>query len=433
MTSVDAIPQLMGYQCDATKTSPQIAGRGLVVPKTDRWNEQRHKSSVVTAMLTTLSGSGSTMANRIKAARQELRWSQSRLIAELERVASRKGVALPSRETLKSRVSRWENNHAKPDDFYRELLREALGLDDVELGFVEAPVDLGASAAEELRAKLSLTEVADESLLAALRAQTEAIRRQDRQFGAGALLEQMRGHVNNLEHHLTVAVFEQRRQPLAWELADAAALAGWQALDVGAIDQAWRFFTTASQAAQQAGDEALYAFARLEQAHVLRELAQPQSAADLAQEVWRRNEGRVPEVMRCWMAAATSEMLAEGGASSTALDQLNAAESEADALETDDRPPYLVFNATHLDRWIGHILEILGDPAAEARLRQADAEMDGTFTRASASLKLDLAGTVMRRGEREEAKVLITEAELLARRVGSRRQLSRASRLRATT
>ena len=373
------------------------------------------------------------MANRIKAARQELRWSQSRLIAELERVAARKGVALPSRETLKSRVSRWENNHAKPDDFYRELLREALGLDDMELGFVEATVDLGASAAEELRAKLSLDHAADDSLLEALRAQTEAIRRQDRQFGAGALLEQMRGHVNNLEQHLTLAVFERSRQPLAWQLADAAALAGWQALDLGAIDQAWRFFTTASQAAQQAGDEALYAFARLEQAHVLKEVAQPQAAADLAQEIWRRSHARVPEVMRCWMAAATSEMVAEGDDEDEAMDLLRAAEADADVLATADRPPYLVFNATHLDRWIGHILEILGDPAAEGRLRQAAAEMDGTFTRASASLKLDLAGTVLRRGERDEAKALIAEAEVLARRVGSRRQLSRVSRLRATT
>ena len=172
----------------------------------------------------------------------------------------------------------------------------------------------------------------------------------------------MRGHVNNLEQHLTLAVFEQRRQPLAWQLADAAALAGWQALDLGAIDQAWRFFATASQAAQQAGDEALYAFARLEQAHVLKELAQPQAAADLAQEVWRRNQGRVPEVMRCWMAAATSEMLAEGGDERPRRWTSCARPRPRPTRSTkDDCPPYLVFNATHLDRWIGHILEILGD------------------------------------------------------------------------
>ena len=372
------------------------------------------------------------MANRIKAARQELRWSQSRLIAELERVAARKGATLPSRETLKSRVSRWENNHAKPDDFYRELLREALGLDDIELGFAEVAVDFASSAADELRAKLSLETLTNDSLLEALRTQTEAIRRQDRQFGAGALLEQMRGHINNLEQHLTLAVFESRRQPLAWQLADAAALAGWQALDLGAIDQAWRFFETASKAAQQASDEALYAFARLEQAHVLMELDQARAAADLAREVWGQNHARVPDAMRCWMAAATSEMLADGGERSTSLELLHAAESSVEALDTADCPPYLVFNATHLQRWIGHILEILGDAAAESRLRQAAAEMDGTFTRASASLKLDLAGALLRRGEREEAKGLICEAELLARRVGSRRQLGRVSRLRTT-
>ena len=71
------------------------------------------------------------MASRIKAARQDRGWSQTRLIAEMQRLAQRRGDELPTLETMKSRVSRWENGHATPDDFYRQLLREAFGMDDV--------------------------------------------------------------------------------------------------------------------------------------------------------------------------------------------------------------------------------------------------------------------------------------------------------------
>jgi hypothetical protein len=131
------------------------------------------------------------------------------------------------------------------------------------------------------------------------------------------------------------------------------------------------------------------------------------------------------------MAAATAEMLANGSHGRSARSMLTLAETAADSLQG-ERPAYLVFNATHLDRWIGHTLVILGDTAAEQRLRQADEGMDGSFTRASASLKLDLASALLRRNaEREEALALIAEGEQLARRVGSRRQLLRASRLRA--
>ena len=312
------------------------------------------------------------MASRLKAARQERGWSQSRLIAEMEVVAGRQGVTLPSRETLKSRVSRWENNHARPDDFYRQLLREALGLDDRELGYAEtAPPDTGATAAEELASRINLATQADDTLLGALKHQTEAVRLQDRQYGAGSLLEQMRGHVENIETHLSHAVFESSRQPLAWHLADSAALTGWQALDLGAIAQAWRYFELAARAAQQAGDLALYAFARLEHARALADLGRPAEAATLAQEVWSRAHDQVMPSARCWMAAAGAEMLAVAADGRNAVSMLGLAESAVDSLEG-ELPPYLVFNATHLDRWVGHTLEILGDPAAERRLRQRE-------------------------------------------------------------
>jgi transcriptional regulator with XRE-family HTH domain len=369
------------------------------------------------------------MTSRIKGARKERGWSQTRLIAELAKIADRRGVTLPSRETMKARVSRWENGHSKPDEFYRQLLREAFGMDDRELGFAALVDEPIASAADELLVRLSLQSEADGDLITSLRAQTESIRLQDRQYGAGLLLEIMRGLVANIENHLSLTVFDAARRPLANALADASSLAGWQALDVGGTDQAWRFFETASAAARQADDEDLYAFARLEQAHVLIELDRPESAADLAQSVWDESHAGVAPSVRCWMAAATAEMQGAAGRASAARAMIGRAEADVDAL-AGERPSYLVFNGTHLNRWIGHTLVQLEDAAAEGRLRQAAAEMDQSFTRASASLNLDLATALLLRGERHEAGELLQRAEQLARKAGSRRQLARLRKLR---
>jgi transcriptional regulator with XRE-family HTH domain len=373
------------------------------------------------------------MTNRIRAARKDRDWSQTRLIAELERVAKRRNVTLPTRETLKSRVSRWENGHARPDDFYRQLLREALGMDDRELGWDSVADASIAVAAEELEVHLATEKAVDGALLGALRSQTEAIRLQDRQYGAGLLLEQMRGHVQNLERHLSHTVFEEARRPLAQLLADAAALAAWQALDVGAVEQAWRSFETATAASRQADDPASYAFARLEQAHVLTELCQPSTAADLAESVWREVHAAVVPVVKCWVAAATAEMAAGDGRRDEALKMIVRAEADANLLVKGDQPPYLVFNQTHLERWIGHPLVELRDSSAEDRLRPILAEMDHSFVRASASLALDLAAAVQQQGEQLEARVLLSRGEALAHKVGSRRQLRRAQRLRAAS
>ena len=372
------------------------------------------------------------MDSRNKAARREREWSQTRLIGELERVAQRRGVTLPSRETLKSRVSRWENNHAVPDEFYRQLLREAFGLDDRELGFAHESSGVVTPAVDELRARLSTSKETNAVLVDSLRNQTEAIRAQDRQYGAGPLLEQMRGHVDNIEQHLGHAIFDSSRQPLATLLADAASLAGWQALDLGALDQAWRFFETAGKAALQGHDIALYAFARVEQAHVLVDLGEPQAAADLDDSVWTETGKAVAPGVRCWLAAASAEMHATAGANEPAMKMLTEAESSADALDG-ELPPYLVFNQTHLDRWCGHTLVLLNDPAAEERLRQSIDDMDSSFTRAGAALRIDLATALQSRGEKAESAEYLGQAELLARRVGSRRQMMRLQRLRGSS
>ncbi|RYU14805.1 hypothetical protein [Nocardioides iriomotensis] len=351
------------------------------------------------------------------------------MIFELEQAAARRSLSIPNRQTMKSRISRWENGHAAPDEFYRQLLREAFGLDDRELGLEERSDD-EPTAADDLRMRLLSALESDGCLIEALRSQTDAIRIQDRQFGAGLLLEVVRGHVASIDQHLGHAVFEVNRRALAEQLADAGALAGWQALDVGGLDQAWRFFELASAAALRANDFSMFAFARLEQAHIVHELAGAHVAARLAESIWTETRRRVSEPVRCWMAAAVAELQAEEAPASSRR-MLAKAESLVDA--TDSAPAYVVLDRAHLSRWRGHTLVQMRDPAAEAVLLEAESEMHPSFIRAAASLNLDLAAAQLQRGGKDEAAERSQRATELARRVGSRRILARLEALRVAS
>src|SRR5215218_5739830 len=87
--------------------------------------------------------------NRLRAAREERGWSQSRLMYELERHAGASGLAVPGRESLRIMLSRWENGRVRPDDSYRRLLSgiydrtaEELGIDDSASGGMRGCPDL---------------------------------------------------------------------------------------------------------------------------------------------------------------------------------------------------------------------------------------------------------------------------------------------------
>lgn len=56
--------------------------------------------------------------------------------------------------------------------------------------------------------------------------------------------------------------------------------------------------------------------------------------------------------------------------------------------------------------------------------------MDSSFTPAGAALRIDRAAALQSRGAKAEAAAQLKKAELLARRVRSRRQMVRMERLR---
>src|SRR5215203_1991385 len=119
---------------------------------------------------------------RLAEVRRELGYPTATIISLLQRRAASRQIAIMSPASLKTKLSRWENGHEAvglPE--YRRLFREIYGRTDAELGF---PIDNGTPRpADELRARLAAARTIDPATITAFRAQIDATRRLDRQFG----------------------------------------------------------------------------------------------------------------------------------------------------------------------------------------------------------------------------------------------------------
>jgi hypothetical protein len=285
---------------------------------------------------------------------------------------------------------------------------------------------------EELRERLTAARAVDATTAALLHEQTDTIRILDRSLGAPAVTDHLHGHLRSVDALLTYGPLPSARPPLARVLGDAAALAGWQALDAGATHRAWQLFERATAAARESGDTALLAFAHAEQAYVLADLGDPGQARTLVAEVHATHRHRIPARLRAWLYAAEADMSAamgDGAACRRALDRAQHAIPDHDH---DPDLPFLSLNAAHLHRWCGHCLARLGDPAAIDALTRALTTMDTAFTRAEAGLRCDLALALSLRGDLDAARSHATRACELATRTGSTRQRRRLDTLRQT-
>jgi transcriptional regulator with XRE-family HTH domain len=285
----------------------------------------------------------------LKAARRARGWTQPRLMNELVRQARAEGFVLPERESLRIMVSRWENGHALPDSTYGALLSTVYRLDGQTLGMIATPPVLDADpSTEELRARLSCASSVDADLVACLQQQTDSIRVLDRRLGAPVLIDQMRAQVATLTCLLSHAVLPTQRSPLAAVLADAAALAGWQALDVGADARAWAYFEAAKAGAREAECPILLGHAMGEQAFALIDLQQPTLATELITEARRQVGQRLPPVLRSWLWAAEAEARAAAGEDAACRRALDQAGQHLSGASAEPNLPYLILDEVHL-------------------------------------------------------------------------------------
>jgi hypothetical protein len=369
----------------------------------------------------------SEMTTRLQQARKELGWSQDRVIRELRKRVGLLHVQLGSDASVKTQISRHENGRIVPDRDWCEAYRLVYGLTDEELGLGK-PV-LPGDPDDDLMVRLATARAVSAAEVGIMRQQVEHIRALDRQLGAPAVLEQLRALMATMTGLLTYSLRPGNREQLAAVLADAGALAGWQALDVGSVGQAWRHYETAKSAAMQADSDALLAHAMGEQSFALLDVGETQQAVELVRQARGLTARSGPRLLTAWLHAAEAEAHAAAREDPECRRSLDAADAALPAEAVDPALPYIFLSEAHLARWRGNCLIRLGDSAAVEHSLAALAVMDSTFTRAEAGLRCDLAEAMLILGEQQEAARYARLARQLALRVGSVRQRRRVGRL----
>ncbi|HEX4101595.1 MAG TPA: helix-turn-helix transcriptional regulator [Pseudonocardiaceae bacterium] len=272
---------------------------------------------------------------------------------------------------------------------------------------------------------LARARVIDPGVIRTLDGETDAIRRLDRRLGAPAVTAKLQVHIEHVRTSLRFSLLPAQREALAAVLADASSLAGWQAIDMGNLPDAWDHYQRATSAAREAGDTCQLAYATGEQAYVLADLGHHHDALELVRAAHDQARTAVPSQIKVWLYAAEGEMAAATGDESACRHSLDQAAQEIEHGPSDDELPYLSLNTAHLARWRGNCLVAFGDPETADDLAQALDAMDASFTRAEAGLRCDLAAALHVRGERDEAHHQLGRARDLAQLTGSTRRRRR--------
>lgn len=356
----------------------------------------------------------------LREARIRLGWSQAAAMRRFAVTAEGLGAAPPVGASLKRMFAYWEaGERAVSVPEYQRAFMAIYGATPEALGFVP-PDDTGRIA--QIRGDEFALVHADDGLVALLEAQTQGLRMVDRQLGSSVQSAVAEAHVRQIEQILHRCVGDHRAG-LGAALAGAATLAGWQALDRGDINAAWALHELAKDGARESGDAALLAHATAQQSTVLLDAGQPQVALELAGNGIQLADTKAAPILRSWLLATAAEAFAAAGDGGSSRSQFDRAQ-RLFSPEGAEAHPSIMLTAAHLDRWHGHCLAELGDPAAvEALHRSQSGENDSV--RAATGLHADLALALHAAGREDEAAAEAVRAKSMADRFGSARQRRR--------
>ncbi|MGH3754151.1 MAG: hypothetical protein ACRDRP_15940 [Pseudonocardiaceae bacterium] len=291
--------------------------------------------------------------------------------------------------------------------------------------------DDSENPASELRQLLDTARRVDRSVITLLHQQLDQIRRLDRRLGAIVVRDELNTKIRQVERLTAHSLAPGTREPLAALLSEMHTLAGWQALDLGDLTEAWQHYEHSRAAAAQSNSIPHQSHAAAEQAFVLIDVGATRDAVSLLDGARRRADTTSPRVLRAWLAAAHGEALAAHGDHSASLHAFDRAAELLPDDPADDRP-YVALNPVHLARWRGHALARSGHPDATTVLTDALNHLDPSFVRAETALHVDLATALAANGNQDEARTHAERARTLAEGLGSQRQHRRLKTLTAS-
>ena len=247
----------------------------------------------------------------------------------------------------------------------------------------------------------------------------------DRRLGSAGHAVVVEAHARQLEQLLRMTVGRPRSQ-VAAALSEAALLAGWLALDHGDIRSAWRWHDLAHGAALESSSTVHVCHVLAQQAIVLVDGRQLDAAKCLAAEASVLASQGAPALLRTWVLASEAEVLAAAGEPGPSHRRIDQAARLLVPGDQDDLP-FVMLDPVQLERWRGHCLAKLADPAALEALAAA-LPGERTSVRAAASLHADLAVAHLNAGDRDRSHAEARTALRLAQHAGSVRQVRRIRR-----
>lgn len=216
----------------------------------------------------------------LKLARHRQGWSQEQAIVRIERVARSMDIALPTRSSLRTLLSMFENGHRSVPEQYRPILRELYRSTDQELGFTGAtrvPSDLSIPLVTPSKQPSRPTPEILSYLVNVLRENTRA----DALTGPRYLLPLIYPQLSLIEQLCQSARGPERRATL-FIGAKFAEFCGWLCQDSGTTDSAVYWTNQALDYAHEMDDPELLAYILTRKSNIATEAGAPGHGLGLA-------------------------------------------------------------------------------------------------------------------------------------------------------
>ncbi len=389
---------------------------------------------------------------RIAASRGQRGWKQRRLVAEIRRTAAELGIDDPG--VTVQMISRWENGHHDPDDRYERLLdltfaRSAVGNDEARehesrrRAFLHnsaplagiTPAGLGDEPWHRLSAALQGRNRIDAAAVDNLELLTVGFENLYQTVAAGALESPVRSHMEHLTRLLTGSGHSQvLRRRIASLAGETSILLGWIAQDQNDHGVAQRFYMTALDAAHEAGDAPLGAYAIASAATLPAFRSSPTDSIHLLTEAEVHGSLAVqatPTTL-AWIRSLEAEAHTRTGNTTGAFAALDAAEAILDKAEDEEqvRPRVAFFNRPRLlgERGVTAVRLNMPHEGRDA-LDEAIRSFPGD-QKITSRLLTNLARAHLRQGHIDEAWDLTTQSLAIAKRTNTSTSLDDVRDLR---
>ncbi|MGH8906541.1 MAG: hypothetical protein ACRD0K_08495 [Egibacteraceae bacterium] len=190
------------------------------------------------------------------------------------------------------------------------VLSGQLQLDDPRANEHPAIVTPGSSVG--LTVALNGSSRLDPELLSDLEALVNIYRRIDRKLGAPVIVGELSRYFERLPTLKNLSATLRMKQRLAAHAADVATLVAWQLLDMGQVEQAWGYYQSAREAAQEAGGPELHAFVVAEMSYVPLLAGYVREASTLVAHAERLSQSSVSPAFRAWLTGVRAEVCSLG-------------------------------------------------------------------------------------------------------------------------